>query len=328
MKINKIDLSKVYKPRQAKKRRDRGYYDQRAKKKGPVSTTEQFGYRAIRGAFSQPEFRISVIIPAFNAKEYILEAMESVMAQTIDEPIEMIVIDDCSTDGTYEIAEDYARRYPISKERCITLLQNSRNIGVASSRNRAVSRAAGEYVAFLDADDWWDADKLKLQYEHLVDYCRKITLAKERAELVGKKKNVIYPVLSCTARELADQDGNSVKKIIGVPETISYEMLLKTNYIPCSSVLLKREVARKIPMKRDDMHEDYLAWLQITKQYGPAIGLNKPLVFSRQTWDGKSRNKINSAIMQYNCYRYMKINPVKSCWYMLHYIFEGIQKYK
>ncbi len=92
---------------------------------------------------------VSVIMPAYNAQKYIAKAIESVLCQNV--PLELFIIDDCSTDHTAEIAGKY-----VDSGRVI-LLRNERNLGVAESRNIGIRRAVGKYVAFLDADDWWEA---------------------------------------------------------------------------------------------------------------------------------------------------------------------------
>ena len=310
-----------------KKKLNKGKRPVRRKRKDDIETTVCSGWRTVPNNSLNPDVTFSVIIPAYNAEEYITEAMDSVINQTTGEQIELIIVDDCSTDNTFEVVNDYARRHPSTANRSIVILRNSKNAGVAFSRNQGVNYAGGEYVAFLDADDWWDPKKLELQYELLLKKSNEVFFEAEKAEYEGRKPLNNYPVLCCTARELADNKGVLFGKIIEVPESITYEMLLKTNSIPCSSVLIKRQVALEFPMKRDDLHEDFLVWLKVTKKYGPALGLNKPLLKSRMTPDGKSRNKIKSAKMQFKCYRYMHIGVIQSLWYLAHYAVAGYKKY-
>jgi glycosyltransferase involved in cell wall biosynthesis len=96
---------------------------------------------------------ITVIIGAYDAERYLAEAIESVLAQT-HRNLELIVVDDGSTDRTGEIAESYPD--PV---RCI----HQENGGMAASRNRAIPEARGDYLAFLDADDRFPPDKLEKQ---------------------------------------------------------------------------------------------------------------------------------------------------------------------
>lgn len=100
---------------------------------------------------------ISVIIPAFNAERYLAEAIDSVMSQTY-RPVDIIIVDDGSTDGTRAVAERYEAsvRYVFQT-----------NAGIGAARNRGIEMARGELLAFLDADDLWASDKLEWQAEAL-----------------------------------------------------------------------------------------------------------------------------------------------------------------
>ena len=100
---------------------------------------------------------ISVIIPVYNGERYLAQAIESVLAQTLP-PSEIIVIDDGSTDGSVAIAERFAEQVRIDQQE---------NRGAASARNRGVDLAKGSLLAFLDADDLWTSDKLRLQVDAL-----------------------------------------------------------------------------------------------------------------------------------------------------------------
>lgn len=251
---------------------------------------------------------ITVIIPAYNTEKYIVQAIDSVVRQTYAGKIEMIVVDDCSTDGT---AKEVCRYMELLSERCannrqLVFRQNSSNSGVAESRNLGIREASGEYIAFLDADDWWDPEKLEKQM-----HCIKETSV----------------ILCATGRELMGADGISLGKVIGIGERVSYRQLLRTNSIPCSSVVLKTEVAREFYMCHDELHEDYIMWLKVLKKYGSAAGINEPLLKSRMSQGGKSRNKVKSAKMQYGVYRYMGIGRIHSILLMCSYMVHGVMKY-
>ena len=122
---------------------------------------------------------ISVIIPAYNAANYIRQALESVQAQTYRD-FEIIVIDDGSSDNTKEIALQAAPiRYHYQENR-----------GEATARNKGMSLAKGDFFAFLDADDWYEPSKLEQQYHYLmahpeqdIVYCDFVTLD----EISGKR---------------------------------------------------------------------------------------------------------------------------------------------
>lgn len=97
---------------------------------------------------------ISVIVPAYNASEFMAECIESILCQTIKD-WELILIDDGSTDNTSEIAEQYSSLNP-SKIR----VARTANIGVSAARNLGIEMASGRYIAFSDADDTYLPDAL------------------------------------------------------------------------------------------------------------------------------------------------------------------------
>jgi len=96
---------------------------------------------------------VSIMMPAYNAGKYIRRAIQSVLAQTY-ENWELIIVDDCSTDNTYEIAASY-------KDPRIRIFRNDVNIGPGPSRNEAIKYSRGEWLAYLDADDIWLPQRLE-----------------------------------------------------------------------------------------------------------------------------------------------------------------------
>jgi teichuronic acid biosynthesis glycosyltransferase TuaG len=244
------------------------------------------------------EILVSVIIPAYECDNLISMALDSALSQ--DVPMEILVINDCSPDNLDFVMEEY-RKYPQ-----IRYLKNTKNLGVAETRNKGVRLARGEYIAFLDADDYWETDKLKKQ----------LALIREKDA-----------VICSTARELMNPDGVLTGYIIPVRTEFSFKDLLKQNYINCSSVLMKREVALEFPMHHDDSHEDYIMWLEVLKKYGKGYAINEPLLKYRITNTGKSGNKWNSAKMTYRTYRYMGFGVFKSICYFINYAVYGIKKY-
>ena len=242
--------------------------------------------------------QISVIMPVYNGEKYIAQAVQSVYAQNI--PLELIVIDDGSVDGTREALIPWENRPDF------VYIKNERNLGAAGSRNRGVSVAKGRYVAFLDADDWWEEGKLAAQLAALA--------------MTGD-------VICSTGRDLMNQDGTFTGKYIPVKSRLDYHELLKHNSINCSSVLILREVALEFPMEHEEGHEDYILWLKILKKYGWASGVNEPLLKYRLTAKGKSGNKLHSAKMTYDSYRYAGLGRLKSALCFCAYAANGVKKY-
>lgn len=242
---------------------------------------------------------VSVVMPSYNGAKYIKKAVDSVFSQEV--PLELLVIDDGSTDNTREVLDAYMGREDFR------YLRNHKNLGAAGSRNRGVKAARGKYVAFLDSDDWWADNKLKAQLKVL--------------DSTGY-------VLCSTGRELMNPDGSSTGKYIPVKEKLTYTELLKHNSINCSSAVIKREAALEFPMEHDDSHEDYITWLKMLRKYGCAAGINKPYLKYRLSEGGKSRNKWKSAAMTYQVYRYMGYGRMKSAAFFVSYALHGVWKYR
>lgn len=249
--------------------------------------------------------KVSVIIPAHNAELFIQQAIQSVFDQTYRGMIEIIVIDDCSQDRTHAIVAGFLQKS--NDNRTVRLLRNEKNLNVAKTRNRGVLEAEGNYIAFLDADDFWAPSKIEKQLACL-------TMAPDMA-------------FCFSGRELMDREGNSLGKVIPVPETVSYSKMLKTNYVTCSSVLLKREYALAYPMDHDEFCEDYICWMRILKEKGEAVGINEPLVKYRMIKGSKSNDKKKAASDHYHSLRVLGINPIRAWVWMASYAYHGIKKY-
>lgn len=104
---------------------------------------------------------VSVVIPAYNREEAIIPAIRSVLAQGVED-LEVIVVDDCSTDGTVQAIESLA-------DKRIRLIRHAQNKGEAGARNTGIHAARGTYIAYLDSDDQWLPGKLEAQLRVMRD---------------------------------------------------------------------------------------------------------------------------------------------------------------
>ena len=242
--------------------------------------------------------KVSVIIPAYNCAESISRAIDSALLQNV--PLEVIVLNDCSKDNLDDVMQKYQNNDNVR------YIKNEQNLGVAKTRNKGVSLAKGNYVAFLDGDDYWAENKLNKQIK-----------------LMEETKTV----LCSTARELMTSKGECTGRVIPVKPIITYKELLKHNSINCSSVLIQTEVAKEFPMHHEDSHEDYIMWLEILKKYGKACAVNEPMLKYRLSNKGKSGSKLNSAKMTFKVYRYMGFGMVKSITCFCNYALHGMKKY-
>ena len=112
----------------------------------------------LAGSFSKSNFRmkVSIVIPFYNVESYIADCIQSVMRQTYTGPMECVLVDDCSTDGSVALAEQLIADYvgPIAFQ----IVHHERCRGAAAARNTGMDAATGEYVFFLDSDDWISDD--------------------------------------------------------------------------------------------------------------------------------------------------------------------------
>lgn len=239
-------------------------------------------------------------MPAYNVGRFIGEAVESVLAQTFC-GWELIIVDDCSADGTADIAGGYAARDPR-----IRLISNERNRGVSFSRMEGIRAAQYPWVAFLDSDDRWREDKLEKQ----------IALLQEEPDAK----------LLFTASAFIAEDGTPYSYVLQVPERVTYGELLRGNVMSCSSVMVQREWMLRYPMENDSLHEDYASWLRILKEVPYACGVNEPLLTYRLSQNSKSSGRLTSAKMVYRTYKDLGYGTLRSGIMTLRYASYSIAK--
>lgn len=245
---------------------------------------------------------VSVIIPSYNSENYIKRAVSSVLGQTYDN-LEIIVIRNGGRPLPY-----------LGNSPKIRIIDLDENQGVSNARNIGIQEARGEYIALLDADDYWDKEKLELQMRVIRKYTR--------ADMA--------PGICFTGRRLYYETDGHIKKgkYVGCEKTVTYHDLLKTNQINCSSVVIRKDLALKHPFPDGKkMHEDYAVWLDILREGEYALGINRPLLLYRVSPGSKSGNKFRSAVMTYNVYRYVGLSVIESLIHMMTYTFYGVKKY-
>lgn len=201
---------------------------------------------------------VSVIIPCFNSENTIVRALNSVFSQTVY-PIEVIIVDDCSSDGTLELLYDIQSHWGADMIKIISLRENS---GPGKARNIAWEHAVGKYVSFLDSDDVWLESKLEIQYKFM-----------------RSKSNVVLSSHSSIEVSKYDEIKNLSCSYNHTPwSRLSLKSLLLRNTIPTRSVMVKSS----IPQRFDEMHfaEDYLLWLTIAAGGGDIYFLGNNLACS------------------------------------------------
>lgn len=245
--------------------------------------------------------KVSIISPVYNSEKFLVEMIESVIAQTYSD-WELIFIDDCSTDGSVALIENHLKNEPR-----LRLIKLKQNIGAASARNLGIRSASGRFIAFLDSDDMWLPHKLE----------RQITFM--------QKHN--HP-FSFTSYYRIDAEGNELIQV-GVPSKITYQDLLKTCYIGCLTVVYDTAFFGKREMPEIKIAHDYALWLQLIKEVKEFCGLSEPLAKYRVHSCSISAKKIEVA--KYNWYIYRNLEKqsvVKSSYHFGHYAFKGFLRSK
>lgn len=207
--------------------------------------------------------KVSVIIPIYNAQATIAEALDSVLAQVYAD-YEVIVVNDGSTDGS----EAVIRRY-VTDGKADIIGVTQKNKGAAAARNAGIRIARGELIAFLDADDLWDTDKLKTAVETLEAHPGVMLVFSDmRHSVDGKMVHASY-LHERGYRHIASGQ--------------IYDNLLKENFIFTPTVVMRKSVFTKAGYFDESLKiaEDYDLWLRIAKDF-ETLFIDRPLVTRRR----------------------------------------------
>lgn len=244
---------------------------------------------------------VSVIIPVYNASNYIGRTIESVLNQTYKK-IEIVLVDDYSTDNSRQIIEQYAAEF----DNIVYHLQKE-NGGAAVARNTALEIAKGRYVAFLDSDDLWMPDKI------------------ERQLALMKEKNTPF---CYAAIEMMDENDKTIKPKRNIKEKCDYQYLLKNTIIATSSVVIDRSALGdfRMPLRRGG--QDYATWLMLLRGGTIAYGINDVLVRYRVSNNSLSSNKFKSIRQVWEIQTIDEgINKVSVAFNVSCFVFNALKKY-
>lgn len=219
---------------------------------------------------------VSIIMPVHNGEKFIREAVESVFSQSYTN-WHLIIVNDMSTDKTRYILEEFTSS---SFKNRIEIIENKENLGVALSRNRAISQASGDWIAFLDADDVWHPNKLREQ----------LHLARLNSSLV-----VFSPYY------VMNEEG-VVNGIVQNKPIVELKDMLHFNPIGNLTGMYKSSMLGKFLQKKIK-HEDYIMWFEVINKAVRAYSTPNPLAFYRKTHRSVSASKTKAIGWQWNIYR-------------------------
>jgi teichuronic acid biosynthesis glycosyltransferase TuaG len=219
---------------------------------------------------------VSIITPVYNCEEFLEECIKSILNQTFNN-WELILVDDCSTDSSRKIINKY-----VSLDLRINAFYFNKNVGAGIARNKGIEISNKRFIAFLDSDDYWHKDKLRLQLEFMLN------------------RNIEF---SYTNYNKLDKNDNP-SKIILAPKIITKNLLLYNNYIKTSTVIYDSKKIGKIFMPNYRKRQDWGLWFNILKKTDKAFGLYNPLMNYRTSNASLSKNKLLLIKENFNFYRY------------------------
>ena len=233
---------------------------------------------------------ISIILPYYKKRNFIDETIKSILSQSYKK-FELIIIYDDTDKTDLFFLKKLTRDNPKIK-----IIINKFNIGVGRSRNKGLLKSNGKYICFIDADDIWKKNKLKIQINFM-------------------KKNKL--LASCTSYKII----NEQNKIIGHRKSyksLEYTTLLRDCSIGLSTVMLDCAILKnKLKFANLKTKEDFVLWLKISKTTN-IVGIGQFLSHWRDTKNSLSKNIIQKIFDGYRVYRfYMHMSIVKSIYFLI-----------
>ncbi len=245
---------------------------------------------------------ISIITPLYNSSKFLKDTIDCVINQTYKN-WELILVDDCSTDDSYEIAKEYRQ-----KDNRIKVYRLKENSGAAQARNYALKKSKGRFVAYLDSDDLWKKNKLKIQLDYMI------------------KHNYAF---SCTDYEKIKENGNTLNKIVKIPKKVNYNLFLRNTIIQTVGVMVDTKKTGKAILKMPNIRrrQDAATWCQILKQGYNCYEVPFNLSYYRVVSNSLSSNKLKA--IKTNWYWYRKIEKLpltKTIYCFIGYAINAVKK--
>ena len=242
------------------------------------------------------ESKVSVIIPMYNKEKYIEQCLKSVIDQTYSN-LEIIIIDDASNDNSLKLVKN------INDNR-IKIIELKENVGAGSARNRGIEISTGDYICFLDADDYWALDKLEKQVKFI------------------EENNYAFIYGSY------DYVKNKRRKKAKVPQNMNYNQLLKNHAIFTSTVMLNMKYLKKTDIYMPKLlgGEEYVTWWKILKTGITAYGITDTLSMYRVGEKSLSSNKIKAVKRTWKLFKYENLSFIKRLYCFTCYGLNAIKR--
>ncbi|NWF49023.1 MAG: glycosyltransferase [Ignavibacteriaceae bacterium] len=231
---------------------------------------------------------VSIQMITYNHVSYIGQAIESVLMQKTNFPIELVIGEDCSTDGTREIVFDYAKKYP----EIIRIITSEKNVGIHENGIRTLLSCTGKYIALLEGDDYW-TDPYKLQKQ--VDFLE----ANPDYGMVYTDYDILYERKNPVTLKARNKYYWGKKE---PPSGNIFEELLKGNFIRTLTVCFRKKYFENALnqglFKNDWLQQDLIIWLEIG-YYSKVKYLNKSMATYRNHQSGISRTGGSNKIINF-----------------------------
>ncbi len=240
--------------------------------------------------------KVDIILPSFDCEDYLEQTIKSIIDQSFKN-WRLIVIDDNSNLKTKKILSKY------KKNNRIKIFQLSKNRGVAYCRNLGIKKSNSKYLAFIDSDDTWSKNKLKLQINFMEK--KNLDFTYTYYKTIGLKKRDIKP-----------------------PLTFTYYSFIKNTSIATSTMIVKRKIIKNIKFTNTKICEDYFFKCQILKKIKIAFGVNKFLTNYRIRSDSLQSSKLRNIYWIWKINNeYNKLNFFDNLISILSISFNSLKKY-
>ncbi len=243
--------------------------------------------------------KVSIIVPVYNAQNYIEQTINSVLNQDY-ENWELLLVENGSVDDSVELIRQF-------EDPRIKLIVMEGNVGAANARNEGMKQADGRYVSYLDADDLWQKNKLSLQINFM------------------KEKEAAF---SFTGYEFGDENAVGTGRVVRVPEKLVYKQALNNTTIFTSTVMFDTHKITKDRLYMPNVKsEDSALWFRILREGVTAYGLDENLVIYRRPGKSLSSNKIEAVRRIWNLYRKQeKLNFFYSAYLFVGWAFRAVKR--
>ena len=231
---------------------------------------------------------ISIIIPVYNAEKFLDDTLRCIFAQDY-ENWELLLVDDCSKDGSIEKIENIMNAYPQYRDRVRLISQNT-NSGAATARNQGIYLARGRFIAFQDADDLWHPKKLSKMYAFM------------------QEMNAAF---AYHGYEFAQEDGHGTGRIVHVLPLLDYDHALTRTIVATITVVFDMSKLTKEEILFPQCpSEDTALWWRLLRSGYIAYGLDESLALYRRSQNTLSSNKFVAVERIWYLYRKREELPI------------------